>query len=173
MASPSHRDNLLSTKYREIGIAVVEGDMDGVDTTIIVQLFGTRYADSLPSVPIASAETADASSIKVSPQPTIAPTVAPTPTEVPVVASDDFTEETTAGIVAQENPPTRLLVSPFSTTKGLSVVTVFLLFGVLVVDVVATRRRRIARMGGRTFAHLAFLGMIMAIAIIMRAGSIL
>lgn len=29
MASPSHKDNLLSDKYKEIGIAVVEGDLGG------------------------------------------------------------------------------------------------------------------------------------------------
>ena len=50
MASPSHKENLLSSKYTEIGIAVVEGDMSGVDTTIIVQLFGTRYTGSIASV---------------------------------------------------------------------------------------------------------------------------
>ena len=57
MASPSHRDNLLSDHYKEIGIAVVEGDLNGQDTTIIVQLFGTRAVDTVPTVPVAAAET--------------------------------------------------------------------------------------------------------------------
>src|SRR3972149_10673467 len=47
MASPSHKENLLSSKYKEIGIAVVEGDLAGVDTTIIVQFFGTNLVDTL------------------------------------------------------------------------------------------------------------------------------
>ncbi|MCS7092647.1 MAG: CAP domain-containing protein, partial [Patescibacteria group bacterium] len=46
MASPSHKENLLSPKYTEIGVAVVEGDLNGVDTTIIVQLFGTQASSS-------------------------------------------------------------------------------------------------------------------------------
>src|SRR3990167_1764093 len=33
MASASHRENMLSPKYKEIGVAVVEGDLNGVDTT--------------------------------------------------------------------------------------------------------------------------------------------
>src|SRR4030043_359248 len=37
MNSPSHRENMLSGKYKEVGVAVVEGNLAGVDTTIIVQ----------------------------------------------------------------------------------------------------------------------------------------
>jgi hypothetical protein len=44
---------------------------------------------------------------------------------------------------------------------------------VSVVDGLVTSRRRIARIGGRTFAHLSFLGMILAIALILKAGKIL
>ncbi len=42
MESPSHRDNLLSSKYEDIGIAVVQGDLSGSPTTIVVQMLGTR-----------------------------------------------------------------------------------------------------------------------------------
>lgn len=42
MASPSHRENLLSPKYQEIGVAVVDGDLAGIPTTLVVQMFGTR-----------------------------------------------------------------------------------------------------------------------------------
>lgn len=41
MNSPTHRDNLLSPKYKEIGLAVVNGTLNGVETTLVVQLFGT------------------------------------------------------------------------------------------------------------------------------------
>jgi hypothetical protein len=43
MNSPTHRDNIISKNYTEIGIAVGVGKIDGVDTTIVVQLFGKRY----------------------------------------------------------------------------------------------------------------------------------
>ncbi|MCL5010660.1 MAG: CAP domain-containing protein [Patescibacteria group bacterium] len=39
--SPSHRANLLNGNYKEIGIAVVEGNFNGLPTTIVVQHFGT------------------------------------------------------------------------------------------------------------------------------------
>lgn len=40
LASPSHRKNLLNTQYKDIGVAVVDGKMNGVDSTVIVQFFG-------------------------------------------------------------------------------------------------------------------------------------
>src|SRR3989338_3146739 len=40
-ASPSHRDNLLSKNYKEIGVAVVNGLLDNRETTLVVQVFGT------------------------------------------------------------------------------------------------------------------------------------
>jgi len=44
MNSPTHRDNILSSKFREIGIAVVSGQYDGAETTIVVQEFGAQVA---------------------------------------------------------------------------------------------------------------------------------
>lgn len=41
MASPTHKENILNPKYKEIGIGVVEGDLAGLDTTIVVQFFGS------------------------------------------------------------------------------------------------------------------------------------
>lgn len=40
MNSPSHRANILNGNYQDIGIAVVEGDMNGQKTTVVVQFFG-------------------------------------------------------------------------------------------------------------------------------------
>jgi uncharacterized protein YkwD len=42
MNSPTHRDNILSSRYREIGIAVVHDNFQGQPTTLVVQLFGTQ-----------------------------------------------------------------------------------------------------------------------------------
>jgi hypothetical protein len=40
MASPSHRKNILNPNYREIGVAVASGRVDGETSIITVQLFG-------------------------------------------------------------------------------------------------------------------------------------
>ena len=148
MASPSHRENILSDKYKDIGIAVVEGDLSGVDTTIIVQFLGTRLSDSLPAQ-----STAQVQKLSPSPLPTA------TPSEI-------------AGTKAEPaNPP--VLISPFVTTKGVSIATALLLLTIFILDGVITTRRKIRRTGGRVFAHIAFLGMILTIMIILRAGEVL
>ncbi len=40
MKSPTHKENLLSGNYDEVGFAVVNGVLDGYETTLVVQMFG-------------------------------------------------------------------------------------------------------------------------------------
>ena len=143
MASPSHKENMLSPKYREIGVAVVEGDLAGVDTTIIVQFFGMNAADKLPTAPVAKAGEV------------------PSPTPIAIALSTPAPE------------PAKVLISPFRITRDMTLGLVGLLSGVMLVDSTLVSKRRISRIGGRTFAHLAFLGMIGAIILIAKAGKIL
>jgi len=160
MNSPTHKENLLSSKYKEIGIAVIEGDLAGVDTTIIVQFFGAKFVDTVPAVPLAEVQPA-----VVAEQQSI---VSPTPAAMAVTAAR---EEADLG-----SPPavkSDIFISPFSTTRSLSLFVVGILLAVLVVDGFLISRRRIVRIGGRTFAHIAFLGMIIAIALILEAGQII
>ena len=44
MSSPSHRENILNTKYQDIGLAVVDGKLEGRETTLVVQMFGTKLS---------------------------------------------------------------------------------------------------------------------------------
>jgi len=41
MDSPTHRANILNGNFHEIGIAVVNGEYEGAETTVVVQMFGT------------------------------------------------------------------------------------------------------------------------------------
>lgn len=40
MASPTHKQNLLSSRFQETGIAVTTGTVNGQSWTIVVQMFG-------------------------------------------------------------------------------------------------------------------------------------
>lgn len=48
MNSPTHKANILSKNYSDVGFAISEGRLQGEDTVLIVQEFGSRigYADS-------------------------------------------------------------------------------------------------------------------------------
>jgi hypothetical protein len=51
MASPTHRDNILSKNYKDIGIAVKTGVLLGKETTLVVQMFGNLTTDVQGSNP--------------------------------------------------------------------------------------------------------------------------
>lgn len=44
MKSSTHKANIVSPKYQDIGVAVVDGKLNGVETTLVVQMFGTTQA---------------------------------------------------------------------------------------------------------------------------------
>lgn len=50
MNSPTHKDNLLKSEYEEIGFAVVNGNLNGHETTLVVQIFATPQ-EPRPQVP--------------------------------------------------------------------------------------------------------------------------
>ena len=174
MASPSHKDNMLSGKYKEIGVAVVEGDLNGVETTIIIQLFGAQLVDTVPQIPIAEAGEGPSAGISAT-IPTLTPTLIPTVAPVAQITPTVFIErgEITMLPVEERASPYQFLISPFKSTKDISVVVTILLLVVMVFDGLIIARRKITRVSGRSFAHIAFLGMILTILLIARAGEIL
>jgi len=45
--SPSHQANLVNPGYEDIGMAVLKGDFEGKETTVVVQLFGTKIQEPI------------------------------------------------------------------------------------------------------------------------------
>lgn len=185
MNSPSHKDNILNSNYRDVGIGVVEGNLNGVDTTIIVQFFGTKMT-TVPEISTAKSESIVATptpnsllgiakeksqeaSLPITietpePTPSVEPTPTPTPqsTAVPVaIAYNEVIATPSSGI------------SPFLTTKNIAIGVVTLLLVVLVIDLIVVKQKQISRIGGRTLAHMGFFGMILAVIIILKAGRVI
>ncbi|MHC1716455.1 MAG: CAP domain-containing protein [Candidatus Dojkabacteria bacterium] len=52
MASPTHRANLVSNNYKDIGVAVVEGVLLGKQTTLVVQMFGNLTSEVFKASPV-------------------------------------------------------------------------------------------------------------------------
>jgi hypothetical protein len=159
MNSPSHKENILNPNYREIGIGVVEGNLAGVETTVIVQFFGAPLSGEA-AIPVAKAKEVLPSAVKVTPTPSSTPTPVATPSEAVT-----YKQGTPAGSVA--------FVSPFTSTKSISLLVTGILILILSIDLIVVRRQRIARIGGRTLAHLAYFGMILAVILILKAGQII
>lgn len=51
MGSTKHRENILSKDYTQIGLAVVNGKLKGVETTLVVQVFGRPASSKLAAKP--------------------------------------------------------------------------------------------------------------------------
>lgn len=52
MASPTHRENILSGNYKEVGIATLDGVLLGENVTLVVQMFGNTTSATSPAVPV-------------------------------------------------------------------------------------------------------------------------
>ena len=95
MKSPSHRKNILNPKYREIGVAVLQGEFEGRDTILLVNFFGTQrkdlstLADVRPTPTVTPTQPIQVPAEPVA-EPVAEPTPAPEPTSVtqPVVTSN-------------------------------------------------------------------------------------
>lgn len=153
MNSPSHRDNILNSKYEDIGIAVVEGVLQGQKTTLIVQMFGKTYQPlaSLPEVNLGGEK---------------------------IVLEEDRSLAERPVFVASSNvenlkiyPEAKL--NPYSITKSVALGFFFLITLLITIDFIVLKRRGVYRFSSHHLAHLSFLGLNSVSIFISRAGEIL
>lgn len=155
MNSPTHRDNIVSPKYREVGVAVVPGTLQGQDTVLVVQLFGSTVSGAIPTV----------SGAKDNRAVTASPT--PTPTVVPQVA-----EVKTAPAVLS-SPVPLAKYNEFNVKKTAAIITTALLMLALVLDLIIAESAALARRVGKNWAHLIFINVILFLVTFIQAGSII
>ena len=152
MASPTHKDNILNEKYQEIGVAVVNGTLEGMETSLVVQLFGTPVgvASRLPE--------------QFKPLPQIGPEA-------------DFAFEQLAvlpeTVLTKGKSTAQIMFNPFSLTRTFGIFILGLLAGIILMEMVMVRHQKIVRLSGRNLAHTAFLGAIILMILMMNQGAIL
>jgi hypothetical protein len=150
MDSPTHRENLINEKYREIGLAVVNGTLNGVETTLVVQLFGTPTPAPMARETEVVGELGESANAR---------------RELVLVPA--------ALAQAEEGVLATPLISPFSLTKTLALFLLGLVLGALVLDVILVSRRKIVRLSGRNLAHLIFISFLLLAIIFTTPGAIL
>lgn len=99
MNSPSHKKNILNPKYKEMGIAVVTGKINGQETTLLVEFFAAPYEVKV------AAETKPVTTVtKPTTKPVTKPTTKPTTTPIPVFYKAELSNQSAKnlGIKAQE-----------------------------------------------------------------------
>lgn len=170
VASPTHYENLVKPGYKEVGFAVVNGVLNGEETTLVVQMFGAQTSEvKLASIII----------------PTKMPVVtkAPSPTPISIV-NGESTEETVASLpavvqvndieltsfAAVTNQPT---INLFTVKREVVLIFLLGLLSVLSLDAYIAHKRAVVRMTGHSMAHILFFGVIMVYIFFIRRGSLL
>lgn len=161
MNSPTHKDNLINSQYKEIGVAVVNGTLNGVETTLVVQVFGTPTPAWVAEKPVQA----------TSPQPTLPPLPQPELGEASQVQESPLSTYVYAQAKeATASPP---LFSPFWLTKTIAIFLLGIVLGALAIDGFLVYRLKVVRLSSRTLAHLIFLATLLLAIILTTPGAIL
>jgi hypothetical protein len=127
MNSPTHRANLLKPEYKEIGMAVVNGKLQGDETTLVVQEFGSRSVEV--------ARQTDQQPIKQQTLPNYQ-------------GLADQNKNTNASTLS---------ISSFRINKKVSIYLAEFLLGILCIDAIYMWKCKATRMSGHTLAHIIFI----------------
>ncbi len=160
MNSPTHRDNIINSQFGEIGVAVVDGELNGFKTTLVVQMFGTPQPSYLAGV--GEEESEEAAQVSVAGQETAGGQAEPQETELELVSRDSQQPSMTGQAFA--GAPMAQKFEDFNW-RDFALTGGFVCAGFLAVlfllDVVIVSKRRDLRLTFRTLAHLAFLGFLL------------
>lgn len=148
MNSPTHRDNLLNPHYKDIGIAVVEGVLNGQKTTLVVQEFGTTEN-------VVSRPTAQVSGQEIQ------------------VPDGDLNKPLLSVQTSQNNLDVTSLLDPFKAYKIAGVSTVGFMGFLLIMDLYILKKRGVFRISSHHIAHMGILSLTAGSLIMTSSGSIL
>jgi hypothetical protein len=157
MESPSHKDNLLSPNYDEIGFAVVNGVLNGYETTLVVQMFG-RPRDASRIATVGDEKKLLEAAKSEIPEPAAAP--------VPVVSG-----EKKISVAIPEFRPT---IDVPSFTRGVALMFGGFIVLLLALDMWYSQQKGIKKFTGHTFFHISlFILAIIGIWFLFRPGLVL
>lgn len=151
MKSPAHRDNLLNSNYEDIGLAVVNGNFNGLETTLVVQMFGASKGQkvdlALKPEQIGGKAPAGGSGVEMA-----------KPTQEVLVAG--------LGV-------TKPKIDVFQISKRMALYFGVILLGVLAVDEVFLHWKGLVRTTGHNWGHGLILGFMLAVSWLLTKGAIL
>ncbi len=154
MNSKTHKENILNKNYKNIGIAVVEGTLNGEKTTLVVQEFGTPVDVAVAQAPVRggtvqsiqtpseSGPSAQGISEVLDESPSPQANVKQLAQAKTLIASEKITDP---------------LTDPYLALKVSGLSLLFGLFVLILIDLYIIRRRAIYRISSRHLPHLALI----------------
>lgn len=159
MASPTHKDNIVKGSYKEVGFAIVNGTLNGEETTLVVQMFGTTTAAVASNPNPAKAPVLVEKALAVE-QP-VALVNTPTPEPMVTMAPQVVAEGLESAFLGVTKTP---IINIPTLTRDIVFVFAGVLLGVLLLDAWIVSRKKIVRVAGHNIAHFFFLSAIVIIA---------
>lgn len=144
-----HKENVLNKKYTEIGMAVMEGELNGQKTILVVQEFGTPV-DYIAQTPSGSD----------SPKTTLTEGKSNTLAEIPVNAiSRQQVKSVTSQPTSQPSLISGFSFDPFALTKtlGFSFMGIIIFLSLLDLYIIKRRKSAVVNVYSRHIPHLALL----------------
>lgn len=164
MNSPTHRDNILSDQYDDVGFSIVEGQLQGEETVLIVQMFGQERNSFLANAKVESVTVTDKSAGD---------------SALPDVNSKAEVSVVNAEGIAQNNSsiPSRIYESKpildiLKSSKSISFVLISILLVSLIIDIVVISKRRIPRTVGNNLDHILLLSIFVIFIFIYNIGRV-
>lgn len=131
MKSPTHRTNILKKEYTEIGFAVLNGQLTGEETTLVVQEFGSRVLERPQEISMVESSEDNYAGI-----------------ETPLVSTNVPPIQT-----AEKKVP----FLHFRITKTVSFLVAEFLLVVLFIDSILIWKHKTVRISGHSLTHIMFL----------------
>jgi len=135
MNSPTHRENLLKKDYTEVGYAIVNGILNGEQTTLVVQEFGKPIDSSFAPPSVQASE--------------ITQNVGAVPAVKPII------EKRSEQIVEQKAVQPK--INPLNFTFNLNIIFMVFLLLALVLDFYFASKFNVLRIAGKNTAHILFI----------------
>src|SRR3989344_7502952 len=167
MSSETHRDNILASKYNDIGFAIVPGTLTGEETVLIVEIFGSTTSKTLASAPPALEQETSSPPSSIAAVIVEEEKIASAPTAVSLRSQPG--SFALAGAGARSTPK----IDSRTTSKAVSTVGLTFLAFAFVMDLVIVERRKIPRIVGHNLDHIMLIIGFLLLIVLQKGGHVL
>lgn len=147
MNSPAHKENLLNPNYKDIGIAVVDGMLNGQKTTLVVQEFGTT--ENVTSRPVADVQGKQ------------------------IQIPDADLNKPQIALVLPQQISAKPVIDPYQILKIAGLGVIGFITALLLLDLYLLKKRGVFRISSHHVAHMAILSLTAGSLILSSPGAVL
>lgn len=174
MASPEHRQNMLSPNFNNIGFAIATGSLTGEDTVLVVEMLGTGEVrpiaenNSTTEVAIGSDNQNNEQVLPVEEKKEETPQIVKNNETSPVikVSSSNIKESVRAN-------QTSSFLDSLSVSKNTVLLIIYVLIITFIIDVIVIEKKKIIRFASHNIDHILFLIFVLSLVFLLTKGFII